>query len=139
MSLFGLKYHQRIEIEKMFKNEAEKKNSVKKKSDKETTTKQQLLILQYLGIIDFIDLPEYTKKSKLLSLLLNRNEQNIREDLPYIGGLKVEGSTVKTIANLNAILPHFEELGLNKVSEEIRTDLEKLKAYEEKIKRSKTL
>ena len=128
MSLFGrLKPHQAFEVERMIKKFMNEKTPNKKKSGEETTTKQQLLILHYLGILDFIKISETTKKAKLLSVLLNRDKQNIREALTYIDSRKIEDSGIKTVENLNAILPLFEEIGLIEALNQIKTDLEKLK------------
>lgn len=128
MGLFGsLKSNQQFEVERIFKKLMNESKSNKRKSEKETTMKQQLLILHYLGIIDSMNLSETTKKAKLLSVLLNRSEQNIRTELTYIDARKIEDSEMKTIENLNAILPVFEEVGLNEIVETIKADLGRLK------------
>jgi len=125
--MFGMKYKDRIQVEKMINDAAEKKNPTKKKSDKETTTKQQLLILHYLGVLDSLKIDENTKKAKLLSVLLNKDSQNIRQVLTYIDARKIEDSEIKTIENLNAILPLFEEIGMDDATKRIKSDLSKLK------------
>ena len=95
------------------------------KKDEETTTKQQILILHYLGIIPKINL-ENTSKAILFSKLLNRNDQNIREYLTYVGGKKVEDSDIKTENNLKAVRKIFEELGLIAEVALVNEDLEKI-------------
>ena len=95
------------------------------KKSEETTTKQQILILHYLGFIPKINL-ENTKKAILFSKLLNRNEQNLREYLTYIDGLKVEDSDIKTRNNLEAVRKIFEELGLMAEVALVTKDLEKI-------------
>lgn len=127
MSLFGMKYKDKIEVKKLIKEAEENKTSNKKKSDIETTTKQQILILHYLGFLDSLKIDENTKKAKLLSVLLNRNVQNIRKELTYIDILKIENSKIKTALNLKAILPLFEEMGLPEALNKIRADMTELK------------
>ena len=113
------------EIQDMIdKSIIENKRKGVKKSE-ETTTKQQILILHYLGFIPKINL-ENTKKAILFSKLLNRNEQNLREYLTYIDGLKVEDSDIKTKNNLEAVCKIFEELDLMDEVALVKKDLEKI-------------
>lgn len=99
------------------------KRRVKKKE--ETPTKQQILILHYLGVINHVDL-DNTKKAKLFSRLLNRNEQNIRTDLTYVNALKIDESDIKTPNNLKEVKMLFKELGMNEIVKKIDADLAKL-------------
>lgn len=126
MSLFGLKLHQQLHVERLIKKMMDEKNPRKKKPEKETTTNQQLLILYYLGIIDFLKFDETTKKAKLLSVLLNRCEKNIYDGLSHVNG-RAKGSEYKTATNLSAILPLFEDLGLTDAVKKIKADLLELK------------
>lgn len=126
MGIFGMKYKDKIQVEKMIKDAAEKKNPTKKNSDKETTTNQQLLILYYLGIIDFVKFDENTKRAKLFSTLLNRNYKNVYDGLSNING-RVKGSEYKTKTNLLAILPLFEQIGLPEALDKIKADIAELK------------
>jgi hypothetical protein len=89
----------------------ESKRVIPKES--ETSTKQQVLILYYLGVIKKIDL-DNTKKSKLISKILNRHEQNIRECLTYIDAESIESSDIKTRGNLEAVRKIFEQLEMKK-------------------------
>jgi hypothetical protein len=95
-----------------------------RKSD-ETTTKQQILILHYLGIIPKINL-DNSKKATLIARLLNRNVQNIRENLTYVEAIKIEDSDIKTKSNLEEILALFNSLGLIEETKLIIRDLEKI-------------
>ena len=98
----------------------------KTKLEKETTTNQQLLILYYLDILEFLKFDENTKRAKLYSTLLNRSMKNVYDGLTYING-KAKGSKYKTGTNLLTILPLFEELGLTKAVNKIKADLAELK------------
>jgi len=91
----------------------------------ETTTKQQILILHYLGIIPKINLVD-TKKALLFSKLLNRDDQNIREYLGRVVGVKVEESDIKTKNNLEEVRKIFEELGMKNEISLIDKDLERI-------------
>jgi hypothetical protein len=101
----------------------EDKRKAGKKSE-ETPTKQQILLLHYLGIIDNIDL-DNKRKSLLLSKLLNRNNQNVRDYLTYVD-TKIDYSDIKTKNNLEAVRKIFEEVGLTNEMELVTKDLEKL-------------
>jgi len=102
----------------------EDKRKVGKKSE-ETSIKQQILILHYLGVIPKINL-ENTKKSTLLSKLLNRNDQNIRSCLTYIDAKRIEDSDIKTKHNLEAVRKIFEELSLTNELALVVKDLERI-------------
>lgn len=128
--MFGLKSHQIIgikkEIEKALKEEARKKEEEglnKKHSAKkeEVTLKKKLLILDYLGIIKSIDM-DNTKKAKLLSILLNQSEQNIRE---YLSDMYSREKEVKTKENLNYVSELFSELNLSNHKKQVIRDIEK--------------
>ncbi|MCJ7447161.1 MAG: hypothetical protein MUO72_05695 [Bacteroidales bacterium] len=99
------------------------KREVQKES--ETTTKQQVLILYYLGVLKKIDL-DTTKKSKLLSKLINRHEQNIRDCLTYMERMNDEYSEIKTKGNLEAVRSIFEQLGMTKEISLIDKDLKSI-------------
>ena len=103
-------------------NESKRKGAKKRE---ETSTKQQILILHYLEIIPNIKL-EDTKKALLFSKLLNRNDQNIREYLGHVVGVKVEESDIKTKYNLEAVRNIFETLGMEKEISMIDKDLVKI-------------
>jgi hypothetical protein len=126
MSLFGLKYKDKIEVEKMIKDAEEKKNPAKKKLDKETTTNQQILILHYLGLIDLIQKVDILPKAKIISMILNRSDKNVYDAVRHVAG-DVKGSKYKTKTNLLAILPLIEEIGLPKAIEKIKADIAELK------------
>ncbi len=111
------------ELRAELQKETDEKTSSKKE---ETTIKQQLLILHYMGILKNIDLPN-TKKAKLLSTLLNKTEQDIREVLTYIEGKKEESKKIKSKDNLEFVKKHFEKLGMNEAIEKINKDLENFK------------
>jgi hypothetical protein len=108
----------------------ESKREVIKES--ETPTKQQVLILYYLKVLEKIDLDK-TKKAKLISKLINRHDQNIRECLTYIERLDDEYSYIKTKGNLEAVRNIFEQLEMTKEIALIDKDLESL----DKIKKNK--
>jgi hypothetical protein len=95
------------------------------KKSEEPSTKQQILILHYLGILKQINL-ENTKKALLLSKLLSKNDQNIREYLTYINARKIEDSDIKTKNNLEAVRKIFEEIGLSNEVALVTKDLEKI-------------
>jgi hypothetical protein len=108
-------------IDLIDKSIAESKRKVKE----ETTTKQQILMLDYLGILEKIDLGT-NKKAYLISKLLNRHEQNIKDPIIYINSVSVEKSDIKTEDNLKAVRKIFEDCGLTKEIDLINNDLKKI-------------
>jgi ribosomal protein S8 len=112
------------EIQDLIDNSIEQsRREVQKES--ETSIKQQVLILYYLGFLKEIDL-DTTKKSKLISKLLNRHEQNIRACLTYIDSVKVEESDIKTKGNLEVVRNIFEQVGMANAISLIDKDLENI-------------
>ena len=93
--------------------------------DSETTTKQQILILEYLGVIKQINL-DTIKKADLISKLINRNDQNVRCYLTYVVSKPIEESEIKTVENLKVVRKIFEDCGLIKEIKLINNDLKKL-------------
>lgn len=83
----------------------------------------QLLIFDYLGLINAIEL-DNTKKSQLLSVLFRvEGTENIRRGLSNIGG---RTSKFKTRENLEFIYELFEKLGLQKELQKVEADLKKV-------------
>jgi hypothetical protein len=107
-----------VELQKRIK---ELENEVKKRKskEKETSEKQQLLILHYLGFIDKIDLTTI-KKAELLSSLLNKNNQNIRNDLTYINGKGKEN--IFTEDNIKFVYELFKKVGLSDIAKKIEKE-----------------
>lgn len=92
---------------------------VEKKSS--LTHKQKLLALHYLGL----DTSKFenSKTAKILSEILELNEDNTRQYLSYITAGKNE---VRTKSNLEKVNQLFENQGLLDISTIIKKDLEKL-------------
>lgn len=82
------------EIEQIIRQLIQDYESIEKlealESEEKLTLKQQILLLEYLGILkmDKISNLDTKKKAVLISCLLNRGEQSVRELLTYIGGVK---------------------------------------------------
>jgi len=94
-------------------------SSTKKNSS--LTHKQKLLALHYLGL----DISNYdnTKIAKILSEILELNEDNTRQYLSYLSAGK---NDVRTKNNLEKAYQLFENQGLSEISTTIKKDLEKL-------------
>lgn len=88
----------------------------------EITTKQKILILYYTGVLKKLDI-DNSKKSKLLSKILSKHEQNIREILTYIDSSSHEQAEIKTKGNLLAVRLIFEKLEMSKEIALIDKDL----------------
>jgi hypothetical protein len=126
MALFGgLQFQQLHEVEEVVKKILNERLTGKRKTEKETTTKQQILILYYTGCLESLKM-DTVKKAKLLAVLLNRGEDNIKKYLTYINGSATDDTSIKTIENLNAIIPLLELDGLNEALEKAKKDLGKL-------------
>ncbi len=102
-----------------------KKNKRKVSKESEITTKQQILILEYLGVIKQINL-ETNKKADLISKLINRNDQNVRYNLTYVGSKQIEKSDIKTVENLKVVRKIFKDCGLIREIKLIDNDLKEL-------------
>ena len=107
-----------VETKKLIEDALLNKPKAKKE---EVTLKKKLLILDYLGIIKSLDL-DNTKKAKLLSILLNQSEQNIRE---YLSDMYSREKEVKTKENLNYVFELFNELNLSNHKKQVIKDIEK--------------
>ncbi|MCE1198367.1 MAG: hypothetical protein LWW85_05310 [Marinilabiliales bacterium] len=125
-SIFYNSSARKKEIEDNLKELLEdQKNNKKIPSEKEFTLKQQILIMHYFGILKlFKDLPK-TKSAKIIACMLNRSEKNVKDAITYVGG-KVAENDVHSIANLEAILPIFDNELHKEIIEHINQDLLKL-------------
>lgn len=85
------------------------------------THKQKLLTLHYLGF-DFSNF-DNTKIAKVLSEVLELNEDNTRQYLSYLTAGK---NDVRTKNNLEAVRKVFENQGLTDISSAIQKDIDKL-------------
>lgn len=119
-------YRLKKEIQDLIDKTIEESKRKGTKKNDEVTTKQQILLLHYLGIIPLITLDDDTKKSLLLSKLLNRDSQNIREYLGHVNGVKIELSDIKTKRNLEIVRDIFKELKMSKEMLLVNRDLEAL-------------
>ena len=83
--------------------------------------KQKMLALYYLGL----DLSKFdnSKSAKILSDILELNEENTRKYLSYLAAGKNEVRTKNNLAKLNQI---FKNQGFIDISTAIESDLEKL-------------
>lgn len=119
-------YRLKKEIQDLIDKTIEESKRKGTKKNDEITTKQQILLLHYLGIIPLINLEDDTKKAILLSKLLNRDSQNIREYLGHVNGMKIELSDIKTKRNLEIVRGIFKELKMTKEISLVNRDLEAL-------------
>ena len=113
-------------------NEIEAK--VLRTSRKTTTNRaKQILLLHKLGLLQkIIELGLSSRKNaKLLSILLNASEDNIKGDLTNI---YQKNSYFKTSENYSFLLDTFKELGLKDHAKEADIELDKIIKKEDKIK-----
>lgn len=84
------------------------------------THKQKMLALHYLGL----DTNEYdnSKLAKILSKVLELNEDNTRQYLSYVSGGNNE---VRTIKNLKTVRQLYKNQGFISISNKIESDIEK--------------
>ncbi len=123
----NLNFELRIEELEKTNNEFKKKIEEEENQKKEKfTLAQQMLMLHYLGFIKEIDLVN-TKKSFLLSKLLNGDKNNIRNILTYISSQKISFSKIKNRENLEILVDVFNKSGSTQVVERINIDISKLK------------
>lgn len=96
-------------------------NKTIKKSD--LTLSQKILSLHYLGLN--LDNFDRTKSSKILSKILNQNEDNTRKYLNKLSSAKKENE-IKSKKNLNILLEIFENEQFKEVQNKIKKDIDKL-------------
>lgn len=85
---------------------------------KDTPARLQLLLFHHLGLLDRINELNLSgvKKAKLLSILLNASDQNIKKDLSQINK---KNSELKNSHNYSFLLKTFEDLGMKKQAEDV--------------------
>ncbi len=81
------------------------------------TNKQQILLLNYLGILENEHLQKLTteKKGILLGYLLNRDEKNMSDYIRYFYGKPDNKFNCKTPANIEAVNKILKILGLKEI------------------------
>lgn len=114
----------------------ELKKSIEDKKEEETdkedklTTEQQFLLLDYLGILDKLDIISTdTKKAELIALLLRRDTQSIRQLLTKRNTLKYASTKAdksKIKQKLVKISSVFENAGLKSYQNKVQADIKKL-------------
>lgn len=95
----------------------------------QATTNEQIVLYYYLkqlGLINIDILEDSTQKSMLLSVLLNRNYDNIRKALRE-ADVKENEHIYLTKSNLNRLLNLAEEINYPALATLIRSDIERLK------------
>lgn len=125
------KIAQEIELEKIHKELEELKREKKSKEtnkDEELTLAQQMLIMHYLGLLNQIDLPN-TKKSVILSKLLNRGKDQIRINLS-----KINSKQIKNKENLEVLLTVFKEIKMTEIVEKLTKDIARTSKNQQDIK-----
>lgn len=114
------------DLEELDKKIAKEKEEREKQEKEQFTLAQQMLILHYLDLIKKIEGSD-VKKSKLLSKLLNRNKDNIRNNLSTISSPRIAHSKIKNEENLEILLELFKKLGMSKIVDRINIDIIKVK------------
>lgn len=95
-----------------------------KSSKNKSSLPKQLLILYYMGMLNSFDLSNL-KNAKLLSVLLNGDEQNIRTSLSDFIDNQLRSSSALT--HLEEIASLFTDLGLQEPLQKVKNDIVKLK------------
>jgi DNA-binding helix-hairpin-helix protein with protein kinase domain len=105
-----------------------------RKSD--TTKAQQILLFNELGLLDVIYKLDTTNKNKakLLSILLNCSEDNVKKD---VASINKKDSSLKNSFNYKFLVETFKQVGLNDLKKSAETELDRLLRKEEKEKASK--
>ncbi|MFC6999167.1 hypothetical protein [Rufibacter roseus] len=110
-------------IDKIEWEYSQKRSSI---AQEETTRKQQLLILFETGMLDSLNHLAVKDRNKLLSVLLNRSETNIRMELNKIHK-KGKTNSIRNEENLAFLSKLFAETGLEEKSKEIKNELDELR------------
>lgn len=109
------------EIEILKQQLSKKEKAVRKN---QSSLPKQLLILYYLDQLNNFDLSN-VKNAKLLSALLNGDEQNIRSDLSdFIDNQLRSKSALKHLKEIELL---FKEVGLNEKMQSVKNDIVRIK------------
>ena len=100
------------------------KSESKKISRARTSLPKQLFMLHYLGLMGNYDISDI-RKAKLFSILINADEQNIREQLQNFRGNQLRD--IKNEKHLVELSELFKKNGLDDISKTIEKDLVKLR------------
>lgn len=92
-------------------------------NNEETTRVQKILILEYLGILKMIQ-NDTRKMAKLLSVLLNKDFDNIKKVLEKLNLEKLDSPRFKTENNLKEVIRILNECGYSKDAEQVQKDLD---------------
>jgi hypothetical protein len=112
-------------VEKKIWEVSQKRTST---AQEETPVKRQLLLLYYTGYIRQLEesVKSDKERNKLLALLLNRSEQNVKKIVTYINH-PANLFDIKTKENLLFVLERLEKAGLTKEAEKVKIELNTLK------------
>jgi hypothetical protein len=112
------------------RNEIEniKKQKKIKLDDDEPSRVQKILILHYLGVLKTIQ-NDTRKMSYLLSILISRDQDNIRKVLEKINIDKLERPSYKTEKNLQEVIKILESTGYIEAAKLATKDLEEVIKY----------
>lgn len=114
------------ELEELNIETIKQKEEQEKQKKEEFTLAQQMLILNYLELIKGIKLPN-TRKSLLLSKLLGKNKDNIKDILTYISSPRIAHSVIKNEENLEVMIALFTKLKMPEIVDNINVDLSKVR------------
>jgi hypothetical protein len=97
-------------------------NKNSKKQNSNLTLNQKMIVMSYIGV-DLGNMPN-TSTAKMLSLLLDVGEENLRKNLSYIHGKK---NQIRNKKNLTVVKNFFESCGLEDLAQQADAEL---KEYE---------
>ena len=102
----------------------------KKPAKEETTRAQQMLLVKELGLLDKLSEKglNQTQTAQMLSIILNRSFDNIKDDLTNLFG---ENYGINTVPNYQFAVKAFEAAKLQSLKHTSETKLEELKKLEE--------
>lgn len=105
-------------------NRIEALEGKKSKSKNKSSLPKQLLILYYMGLLNSFELSN-SKNAKLLSVLLNGDEQNIRNSLSDFIENQLRSNAA--LSHLDEIASLFTFLGLQEPLQKVENDIVKLR------------
>lgn len=108
--------------------ELEKAGKASKKLQ-EFSLNQQLLVLDYWGIMERIEKLDDTVQATQLSIFLNKNYQNIRvalSDREKLKSSSISAEQKQIRKDLEAVYEFFQSLGFKREAKEVKADLQKL-------------
>lgn len=99
-------------------------SDIEVKEQKELTLHEKIILLEYLGILDYLTSLklDQKKKSVLFSLLLDRHVDNVKKTISQVNGKPMKDGSVKNSISLKRVKEVADKLKIEQLTEKINND-----------------